>query len=316
MMEKIIKLFSVALIVILVGVLVATILGRIQSCRDKPHNTPFQNVTPHIGVSANTYVTEEQIIEKAKELIRLKDPRIYKDIEQLNNATYLIRAYARKTNQADLIYNKEGKQGYVFHEIHMPDQDGKSGPAIGYVMIYDSGKVVSKVYNFEMAVNTLVSKKDERYKVINSADLYMLQAGLANRKDTVKLNWVGKPYRLEIKNAEHFINLEKAKKSKIVFDFRPDIGFNTVSTLTGEFDIIPNLGASFVSYKNDEVTRFRFLRVGVGVRDIDNGVNLSIAPVLYNLHDLVPFIHNSYIGLLLGYDNRKLDLGLGLNLTF
>jgi hypothetical protein len=312
MTKEIVKIASGSIMFLGLLLLFFGLAYKITSCNEEKKNTEFKKVNEFTGISANTYVTEEQVIEKAKELIRLKDPRIYQDIEQVNDATYLIRAYARKTNNVDLTYN--GKIGYVFHEIHLPDQDGKKGPAIGYVMIYESGKVVSKTYNFRLRVGTVV-KNDSIYNV---AEMNMLQGGLAVRKDNKeKIDWRNILYRLPIESAETVVNLEKGKKYKIVFDFRPDLGLNGVVAIKGqEWDVVPNLGVSLISYRNEENSKYRFLRFGLGGREIDNGFNINFSPILFNLHSVIPFIENTYIGPVLGYDKRDVDLGVSLNLTF
>lgn len=281
-----------------------------------PADTPYTSIDNYTGQSGTQYVSENEIVQKARELIRNKDPRIVKDIIALNDATYVIRQNAKTDPKADLVYN--GKQKYVFHEIHLPDQDGVRGPAIGYVMIHADGRVVSKVYNFDLKVNTAINGNPPEYKVYNTADLYMKQSGLAHRSDSIKVDWTNKPYKLEIENAELLVNINKIEKDKIVLDFYADFGVNGIVVLkNAEPDLRPNVGFNFLSLRNDRIVKYRFLRFGAGYSPKDNVFDFSVAPVLYNLGNLIPFMHNTYIGPILGYDSdSRVNLGGALVLTF
>ena len=293
------------------------LVGKGCGSKDKLLDSQFLRIDQNIGQSANKYVFDSEIIDKARQSFSGNMKIEYDNIGALTDATYLIRSYAKKNNKVDLECVYDGKLKYVFHEVHLKSQDGEVGPAIGYVMIYSNGKVVSKAYNYKVEAHTMIQEEKKNYKVTNSVDLIMLQSGLAVRKDSSKKDWRNIPYALPIENAETFINIEKMKKGKIVFDFSPDLGINTIITLKDKnIDLVPNIGFSLISYKKDGINKFRFIRFGIGGRKIRNGFNYSFSPILYNLHDLILFLDNTYIGPIIGYDNRKFNLGAAITLKF
>jgi len=240
------------------------------------------------------------------------------DIKMKGNidATYLIHSYARKTNSPDFVYKKDGDVRYLFHEIHL-NEKGKDGPALGYVMIYPDGRVVSGVYKHEIQTRTEIVYEKEEVVTKNKAYLVMKQSGLANRKGSDRVNWKNVPYELELISVEESFNVEVVKRRKIVFDFCPEIGVNGIMVFKDqEFDVIPSLGFSVISYKDGEKIKYRFLKFAVGVRDLSAGANISFSPVLYNLGNKISYINNTYLAPVLGYDKRGFDFGLSLSLTF
>lgn len=229
-------------------------------------------------------------------------------IKILSNATYLIRERARKEKRSDLVY--EGKRiKYVFNELRFKD-----GPPIGYVMIFDNGKVVSKIYNHVIDVKTAVLRDEDsgKYEVLSKAD-FILRSG--HLKPDGK-NWFGVRHPLEINGGTATIDPTEKNPARSRFHLwapRLSGGFNLMATQEDGIFARPTLGVSLAGYgpsKRD--LDYKFAHIGVGFSQ--DTFDLNLVPVYYRpFRETLP---NTYIGPGVSLSNEGTNYFLGINFNF
>lgn len=109
-------------------------------------------------------------------------------------------------------------------------------------------------------------------------------------------------------------------KSKFRTDVHLDIGLYNSLIPTDKIYLLPKpgVGVTLFSYgQSSKVNTFRFIRLGVGGW-MDNGVDITVAPVMYNLGHKLPIITNTYVYPHIGYNinHNKIIAGVGLSLSF
>ena len=260
----------------------------------------------------------DELKAKFKE-VELKNDERVKIIQQ---ADFVLSKKRRTTDNADLIYiDKLGKQKYIYHELHLVSDDGSIGPPIGYVMIFEDGKVVSKIYKHQIEVNsaTIKDEKTGRYKIVNKANFILEQSGLANRKDSSKKDWKNVKYPINIVSGTSLVNpIEKVEAKKIRFvDPHLDLGINNSFSKQAEFSVVPNVGISLSSYgRSKRDNSFRFFRFGVGYSS-SKKIEATFSPIMYNIAGTIPILTNTYIYPNIGFSQtQKMTLGLGLSASF
>jgi hypothetical protein len=165
-------------------------------------------------------------------------------------------------------------------------------------MIFDDGKVVSKIYNHEINVKLAVSRDEEKgnYNVVSKAD-FTLKSG---HLQSDKINWFGKPYPLKIVGGTALIDpTEKVNNGQRFYWWVPRYNGGLIVSPEG---IYPMLGVSFLGYgySHRDLT-FKFAQIGLH-SDPDKNIGINITPVLYRpFADTFP---NTYLGLGALWDNR------------
>ena len=116
------------------------------------------------------YVGQEKLRKELERNFSAEKGALKGRIKILSNATFLIREKARKSGKSDLVY-QGNRLKYIVNEIRYKD-----GPPVGYVLIFDNGKVVSKLYNHRFDVKTAVSRDEDsgRYSVVSKADYILM----------------------------------------------------------------------------------------------------------------------------------------------
>lgn len=239
------------------------------------------------------------------------------------NADFVLNNSAKRDNSADLIYvGEDGKQKYLFQELHFVDNKGVVGPPVGYVMIYEDGHVVSKVYRHHIDVKTLLTKDESsgRYNVLSKGDYILEQAGLANRKDSTFKDWTGISYPMNITGGEASIDPREGALGVAKFRFwdpHIDMGLNNSFGISGKYSLAPNVGFSVASYgRSKRDNSFRFLRIGVGGSKAD-GLQVSAAPFMYSLGKVTPVLSNTYIYPTVSWSMKSgITYGAGVSLSF
>ena len=264
----------------------------------------YEQLSSNVANLERKYVEQKQLREMAEKEFGRERSSLKGRIKLLSNATFLIRERARKSNTSDLVY--EGKRiKYVFNEIRF-----NNGPPVGYVIIFDDGRVVSKVYNHAIDIKTAIAREEDsgRYSVLSKAD-YILRSG--HRKPDGK-NWFGVPFPLKITGGKAFIDPTEPNKSSKRFHFwAPRYNFGANFNKDG---VNPNVGASLMGYgysKRD--LDFKILELGVQYEK-DDGIGVTFKPLLWR-----PFsdtLSNTYIGPGISYDKNGQDFFLGLSLGF
>lgn len=221
----------------------------------------------------------QALLEKdwAKEKAKLEGK-----VKILAQAVFSTQEKERVTDRSDIVY----KGPYVLNEIKFSND----GPPIGYVLMRQDGKVASKLYNYQIEVNTVVSKDDTsgRYNIVSKAD-YVL-------KETPKVadnkTWQDKKYPLDIIGGTAVID-----------------PVDIVTVPTARFYLFaPRIGGGTHIYIDNIVPYFGLSLMGIGVskRDLswkfaefgleyskDTKIAFSFAPIMYRpLKDWLP---NTYL---------------------
>lgn len=274
----------------------------------------FKKLNDYVGQLEIKYETQKKLHEELEKAWSKERDQLHDKIKVISQSSFQGDNKTRITDGVDL----KGKK-YIFHEIHL--NNGKElGPPIGYVMIYNDGHVVSKIYKHEIRVDNAVSvdSKTGRYKILTKANLVLLQAGLANRRERKKKNWEYAEYPLNIVNGTAYVDpTEKDVKKRFrLLDPHVDMGLSFSIKEDLNHHIVPNVGVSLSSYgKSKKDNSLRFIRVGAGLTK-KNKFHLNFSPIQYNLGEKLKFISNTYIYPSIGYSDNQLDLGLGLSVSF
>lgn len=249
----------------------------------------------------NQYVDQQTLRSKLEREFEQEKDALIGRIKVLSNATFLIREKARKSGQSDLVY-QGSRVKYVLNEIRYND-----GPPLGYVLIFDDGRVVSRIYNHKLEVKSAVSRDESsgRYSVVNRAD-YILKSPSLNLNG--EKNWFNKPFPLPISSGTAFIDPSEPRNLKKRFHlFAPHLNANLNFT---DFDAVnAGLGISVMGYgytKND--LDYKFIQIGAQ----SNGTNFvaTLTPVMWR--PLPQYLSNTYIGPGVSHDGRNFGYLLGL----
>lgn len=245
----------------------------------------FKKISDVAASLSIKYVEQKKLNESLQNTWKDEKEALEGRVKILSNATYLIRERARKENRSDLSY--EGKTvKYVFNEIRFKD-----GPPIGYVMIFDDGKVVSKIYNHVIDVKTAVSRNEDtgKYTILSKAD-YILRSG--HLKYDGK-NWFGEEYPLNIQGGTTLIDpTEKSNLKKKFYLWNPQLNGNLNLNLDGESNV--GLGVSLMGYgytKRDQ--DYKFLQIGAAIKN--NSISGTFIPIMWR--PLPNYLNNTYFGL-------------------
>tara|TARA_R100000951_G_C2653160_1_gene185144 strand:- start:679 stop:1635 length:957 start_codon:yes stop_codon:yes gene_type:complete len=268
----------------------------------------YVQLSDHAAKLENQYVDQATLKAKLESEWANEKEALKGRVKVLSNATYLIREKARKEGKSDLSY--EGKRvKYLFNEIRFKD-----GPPVGYVMIFDDGKVVSKVYNHIIDVKTAISRDEDkgRYSIVSKADFKLRSGHL--KHDGV--NWFNKPYPLKINGGTAYIDpTEKAENPRFyMWNPRMSAGFNAGVDTDGTFSKAA-VGISLMGYgptKRD--LDYKFLHFGVGFGREAKDLDLHFVPVFWRpLREMLP---NTYIGIGTGFGDNGQNYFMGINFNF
>ncbi len=243
----------------------------------------YQQLSEHAAKLEIQYKSADDIRKQAEKKFKNEMGAMEDKIKILSDATFLIKEKARESNNSDVVFNGPNSS-YILNEIRFQD-----GPPVGYVLIFKDGRVVSKIYNHEIQVNTAVSKSENtgHYVIISKAD-FVLKSPSLNPGGKV---WANVPYPLDITGGTAWVDpTEPVLLQKRFHLWNPKVNANINLDPLG---VYPGAGVSLLSYgltKND--LDYRFLQLGFQV----NGQVLepTITPVLWR-----PFsglLSNTYVG--------------------
>ncbi|MCG3175435.1 MAG: hypothetical protein MOGMAGMI_00364 [Candidatus Omnitrophica bacterium] len=251
------------------------------------------------------YVSQEELKKKLQEEFAEEKASLEGKIKLLSNATFLIRENARKTNQSDIVY-AGSKTKFVINEIRF-----ENGPAVGYVLIYDDGRVVSKLYNHEIDVKTATSQIEEtgKYNVVTKANYILKSPSLAGNG-----SWTNKEYPLEIKGGQAFIDpvIYNKNLSKQFFFWAPKL--NAHLTLDPK-TVSPGLGVSIMGYglsRND--LDWKFLHIGTSYKARSEDLSIDVIPFMFRPFD--SFMSNTYIGPGYSFGKESNSIFIGISVGF
>jgi hypothetical protein len=265
--------------------------------------TAYVQLSEHAAKLEIQYKSQEDLKAELEKNWKAEKDALQGRVKILSNATYLIREQARKENRSDLVY--EGAQvKYVFNEIRFKD-----GPPVGYVLIFDDGRVVSRLYTHQINVYTAVSRDESKgyYNIVSKADYTLKSPHLSlNEK-----NWMNVPYPLKIVGGTAFIDpTEPVQLSKRfhLWSLTLNGGFNVGSDLKAQ------VGVSLMGYGYSvRDLDWKFLQFGIDYSK-ENEYGIHLIPAMYR--PFPSYLKNTYIGAGVGLDDRGYNPFLSLSVGF
>lgn len=263
----------------------------------------YEQLSDKAAKLENQYVEQKQLKEKLEKEFQEEKSALNGRIKMLSNATFLIREKARKTGKSDFTY--QGKMfKYILNELRFND-----GPPLGYVLIFDDGRVVSKIYKHEINVKTAVSRDEDsgKYSVVSKADFILKSPSLNVNGEKV---WLNKPYALSISGGTAVIDPTEHNQLRRRFHlWAPHLNAKVDFAST---EPSPGLGLSVAGYgktKND--LDFRFLQIGFHY-DNEAGIRSTLTPVLWRPFNSL--LSNTYLGPGIAIDSVGLRYFLGVQI--
>lgn len=269
----------------------------------------YKQISDYAAKLELQYVDQEKLKQELEKKFAAEKNELQGRIKVLSNATFLIREAARKNNTSDVVYQGD-KLKYILNEVRF-----NNGPAVGYVLIFDDGRVVSKLYNHEIQVNTAISRDEDtgKYSIISKAD-YVLKSPSLNVNG--EKNWFNKPFPLKISGGTAFIDpTEKNQLTPGLKLWAPHLngGMSAGAGASGGF-VRPTLDFSFAGYgvtKND--LDWKFLHIGADIDTELQDPGMHLTPFSYRFWPSV--LTNTYVGPAIGWNKSGLNGQLNLNLT-
>lgn len=288
-------------------ILVVVVLAFLYSRSLKDNKVLFKNLvgkteqakklTKEVLLLENRYVSQEELQKKAKVEFNSVMKLLNSTIKELTQTNLAIKEKATKQSKSTIIV--EGEDGFSANEVSFKD-----GPPVGYVLNYNDGEVISKLYDFEIILDSITTKdeKSGRYKIATKANYVLKSLSLANQK------WLNKKYPLNVSNGVSYIDpTERIKSRNRLYLLNPkfNIGINLVDK-----DIVPTLGVSVASYgPSKEESSLKILNFSAFLRQ-DDSLGLLIHPVLFRLAPRM--FPNTFVGPSLHFDNSSVNFSLGV----
>lgn len=271
----------------------------------------YKQLSEHAAKLEVNYVDQDTLKKKLEEKFAAEKDALEGRIKVLSNATFLIREAARKESKSDVVYQGE-KLKYVLNEVRFSND----GPPVGYVLIFDDGRVVSKLYNHEIQINTAISRNEDsgRYDIVSKADYVLKSPSLNNNGQKV---WKDKPYPLDITAGQAFVDpTEPNQLAPHLQLWAPHLnGGISASAGASGTGMRPTFDFSLAGYgptKND--LDWKFIHIGLDADTKFEDVGLHLTPFSYRFWPSV--LSNTYIGPGLGWTKSGPNGQLNFNLTF
>lgn len=256
------------------------------------------------------YQTQAQLKAELESKFKDEESALQGQIKVLSNATFLIREKARESGSSDLSYQGDGVK-YLVNEIRFKD-----GPPVGYVLIFDDGRVVSKIYNHEIDVNQAITQDEDtgRYSIVAKADYVLKSPSINTNGEKV---WTNQPYPLKITGGTAFVDpTERDQFQHHFMLWAPHLnGGMSLEAGANGATIRPTVDFSIAGYgvtRND--LDWKFAQVGVDIDTALTDPGFHVTPFSYRFWPSI--LTNTYVGPAVGWTKSGPNLQLNLNLTF
>lgn len=261
----------------------------------------YKQLSDHAAQLEIDYKKESDLRTAAEAEFANEKGALLSQIKILSDATFLVRQKADQEKNSEVVFAGKAGDGFVLNEIKYDN-----GPAIGYVLIQNDGRVTSKMYDHIIDVHTVVSKDEStgKYSVVSKAD-YILKQYAVNTTGT---DWTNKPFALNITGGTAQIDPTEPsiiKKHWMLWDPK----FNINLDVDGD-GFLPGAGVSLMGYGGDpNDLDFKFVQIG-GHFVSKEILEPTITPVLWRpFHGL---IDNTYVGPGVSYGDGHVKYFLGV----
>lgn len=215
---------------------------------------------------------------------------------------------------------------YTIQEVHLGD---KNGLPIGYVQIYDDGKVVAKAYDFDLLSKISVAYNPRTRKFeANAATSYKLKEKPVVTGD----DWEDKEFPLQTKVTVEISKYLKPTQKFIDFGVNPLFSVNYGYVTDNSFGLSVGLGASLLNMgtscfqKIENIgpcnSDFKILGVTANVdivrsdKKFVDRVGVQVHPIMVNTRKLkIPGFYNLYLSPSVGSQGNDMRFGIGLNFS-
>lgn len=270
----------------------------------------YKQLSDHAAKLEIDYVDQKKLQEELEKRFATEKEALSGRIKILSNATFLIREKARDSGRSDIVYKGDTLK-YVVNEIRF-----NNGPPVGYVLIFDDGRVVSKMYNHEIQVNTAVARDETtgRYSIVSKADYVLKSPSINSNGEKV---WYNVPYPLNITGGTALVDPTEKNQLTPKFqwlDLHINGGLSAGAGLGGAF-MRPSVDVSLSGYgatKND--LDWKFVHLGFDIDSALQDPGFHLLPFSYRFWPSV--FSNTYVGPGIGWTKSGPNAQLNLNLTF
>lgn len=269
----------------------------------------YKQLSEHAAKLEVRYVEEQKLREELERRFAREKDELEGRVKLLSNATFLIRESARRAGHSDLVYQGASLK-YVVNEIRF-----QNGPPVGYVLIFDDGRVVSKLYNHVIDVATAVARDEStgRYSVVSKADFILKSPSINVNGEQV---WTNRPFPLKIIGGTAVV--DPTERNQLaprlhIWALHVNLGASIGADLADVF-IRPTLDFSLAGYgvtKND--LQWKFVHAGLDVDTQLSNFGLHFTPASYRFWP--ELFSNSYVGPSIGWTRNGINIQLNLNLT-
>lgn len=266
----------------------------------------FESLSKVVGKLGVKYVEQSELRKEVSKQFTNTNTALLGRIKVLSKATWRIKSNARTMDSPDVVF-LDGKYPYIMVEVRL-----ESGLPLGYVIIYDSGKVVSLAYDYELNARTAVSRDESsgKYTLITKLDHTLKSPTL---KVGEELAWLDRPFELPISGGEAIIDPTELNPMRSRFHWGT-LRANLSVSIGAEGETNPGLGISFLGYgPSTRDLDFKFLGIGASITQQDKIV-LSITPVYWR--PFRKYLPNTYLGIGIEQNEKKLGAQFSLSLNF
>jgi hypothetical protein len=263
----------------------------------------FKRINKYVADLEKKYVSEKELRSLLEEKWREEKSNLEGVIKFISEANFGVSS---KESEAKIIFS--GKDKII--EIAPVLEDNTTGPPICYVKWDEKEKIYKKVYDFEIKVDTAISKNESngKYNVLTKANLVLIE------KPLVSSEWHGKLFPVKILNGFSVIDPTENNKQSSFYWFNPKLnaGINLGITSSGLYTK-PTIGISWMGHgktKND--LKWKFLNTSIDFDTKFNNIGINLMPLMYRPFD--SFISNTYIGPGIGSSNAGTSYFIGVSI--
>lgn len=263
----------------------------------------FKKINDYVADLEKKYTSEKQLREKL-EKNWIKEKEYLKGMIKVISEVNFELSTKESEGKVSLLESNK------LIEISPVLKDNSLGPPLCYVRWDEKDKIYKKVYDFEIKVNTAISKDENngKYNILTKADLILTEKPLSSSE------WYNKPYPVKISNGYAVIDPSEKITGNSFYWFDPKLNAGINFGLNGSnFYTRPSIGVSWMGYgltKND--LKWKFLNTGIDFNTDLSNVGINFMPFVYRPFD--SFITNTYLGPGVNYSISGTSYFLGISL--
>lgn len=263
----------------------------------------FNKINDYVADLEKKYISEKQLREHLEKSWDKEKKYLKGMIKIISEANFELSS-KESSGKISLLGNNK------LIEVSPVLKDNTLGPPLCYVRWDEKDQIYKKVYDFEIKVDTAISKNENngKYNVLTKANLVLIE------KPLLGTEWYNKQFPLKISNGYSLIDPTEKNMTNSFYWFVPKLnaGVNLGANNTG-FYTRPSMSVSWMGYglsKND--LKWKFLNTGVDFNTEFNDFGINFMPFMYRPFD--SFITNTYVGPGISQSSSGTSYFLGISL--